>query len=90
MSYLLGYLITVNIITFAVYALDKAKARHGAWRIPERTLFLLAAAGGSAGALAGMYLLRHKTQHRSFTLGIPAILLLQIAAGAFVWYRSLR
>ena len=87
MKILLIYLAAVNLITYFIYALDKAKAKHGAWRVPERTLFLLAAVGGSVGALAGMYLLRHKTKHRSFTLGIPAILLVQAAAAIFIWYK---
>ena len=50
-------------------------------RIPERTLFLLAALGGSPGVLAGMYAFRHKTKHRSFVWGIPAILAAQLALG---------
>lgn len=51
-------------------------------RIPERTLFLLAALGGSPGVLAGMYLFRHKTKHKSFVFGVPLILAVQIA---LVW-----
>ena len=58
---------------------DKWKARHDNWRVPEKTLFLSAILGGSVGALAGMYLFRHKTKHLSFTIGMPVILALQIA-----------
>lgn len=58
---------------------DKLKAKRGAWRIPENTLIVAAALGGSIGALMGMYLFRHKTKHIKFTLGIPAILMVQIA-----------
>ena len=58
---------------------DKLKAKRGAWRIPEATLMGIAAIGGSVGALAGMYLFRHKTKHIKFTLGIPVILIGQIA-----------
>ena len=56
----------------------KWKAKHGAWRVPEKVLFLSALAGGSLGALAGMALFRHKTRHWSFRLGMPAILILQV------------
>ena len=77
------YLIAVNVLAFALMGIDKARARRGAWRIPEKTLFLMAVIGGSAGALLGMYAFRHKTKHRSFVIGMPVILLLQAAAA--VW-----
>ena len=73
------YLSAVNIVTFAVYGIDKYKAKKGAWRIPEKVLFLLPVIGGSVGALSGMYIFRHKTKHWYFKLGIPAILLCQAA-----------
>ena len=57
---------------------DKRKARRDKWRISEKTLFLLALAGGSAGSLLGMKLFHHKTRHRLFTIGMPAILLVQL------------
>jgi len=62
---------------------DKFKAKKNLWRIPEKTLFLVAALGGSIGSLLGMYLVRHKTQHLTFTLGMPLILALQVVA--VVW-----
>ena len=72
------YLIGINVLTFLIYGVDKWKARRGKWRIPEETLIWLAIAGGSVGALLGMYLFRHnKTRHRKFALGVPAILLVQ-------------
>lgn len=58
---------------------DKLKAKRGAWRIPEKTLIGVAAAGGSVGTLIGMYLFRHKTRRIKFTLGIPLILIVQLA-----------
>ncbi len=77
------YLTLINVFAFLFYGLDKWKARHpGRRRIPERNLFLAALAGGSLGALLGMYVFRHKTLHRSFRVGIPAILLVQLALGA--------
>ena len=73
------YLIVINALTFLLYGIDKWKAQRSKWRIPEGTLILLAAVGGSIGALIGMYLFRHKTKHLKFTLGVPAILLIQAA-----------
>lgn len=57
--------------------LDKFKAKHNKWRIPEKKLFITAIIGGSLGILCGMYLFRHKTQHKKFVYGIPAIIILQ-------------
>ena len=67
--------------------IDKVKAKKNLWRIKESTLMLWAAIGGSIGALAGMYTFRHKTLHRKFTIGIPAILILQIAAVIYILYK---
>jgi uncharacterized membrane protein YsdA (DUF1294 family) len=79
---LLCYLLAVNLLAFALMGADKAKARRGAWRIPEKVLFLSALAGGSVGAIAGMFAFRHKTKHLRFVLGLPAILLAQLLAAA--------
>ena len=81
------YLIGINILTFLIFGIDKWKARRGKWRIPEGTLIWMSIAGGSIGALVGMYLFRHKTQKRKFNLGIPAILLAQ-AILAWFFLRS--
>ena len=77
---ILLYLLIVNAIAFLLMLVDKQKAKKKLWRIPESTLLLSAAMGGSIGSLAGMYTFRHKTKHLKFTLGVPAILILQIAA----------
>ena len=82
-KYILLYLLLINAIAFFLMLADKRKARKNLWRIPEATLMLSAALGGSIGALAGMYTFRHKTRHLKFTLGIPAILIAQIALA--VW-----
>ena len=74
-------------MTFTVYGVDKAKARRGAWRVPEKTLFLLPLLGGSVGALLGMLIFRHKTKHWYFVWGIPLILLAQIALAAWVYFK---
>ena len=76
---LLLYLVIVNAAAFLLMLVDKVKAKRNAWRIPEATLMGAAAIGGSIGALAGMYCFRHKTRHLKFVLGIPAILIAQIA-----------
>lgn len=80
------YLLLINAAAFVLMLVDKEKARNHRWRISERTLIGSAALGGSIGALAGMYLLRHKTRHLKFTLGIPAILIAQIFLG--FWFFS--
>lgn len=80
---LICYLLIMNIIGIAVMGIDKAKAKRHAWRIPEKVLFLVSLLGGSIGTWAGMYIFRHKTKHWYFVVGMPAILILQIAAG--VW-----
>ena len=82
---LVGYLVLINAITFAVYGADKRRARKDRWRVPERTLFLLAVLGGSLGALLGMHVFHHKTKHWYFRVFIPLILLLQIAIPVALW-----
>ena len=86
LKYILAYLLIVNAAAFLLMLIDKIKAKKNRWRIKESTLMLSAAIGGSIGALAGMYTFRHKTLHRKFTIGIPAILALQIAAVVYILY----
>ncbi len=81
---LLLYLLIINAISFLLMLVDKYKARKNLWRIPEATLITSALLGGSIGALIGMYTVRHKTKHLKFTLGIPFILIAQIALGIFL------
>lgn len=87
MKLLLIYLLLINAIGFVLMLTDKYKAKKKLWRIPEAALLCAAALGGSIGALIGMYLVRHKTQHLKFTLGIPAILSVQIIAFIIVFSR---
>lgn len=78
MKYLLIYLVIINALSFLLMLIDKQKARQQAWRIPEATLMRFAIAGGSLGALLGMYLFRHKTRHKKFAMGLPAILIIHL------------
>ena len=78
-SYLAYYLLAINTVAFIVYGIDKYKAKKAKWRISEATLLLLAVLGGSIGAWMGMKVWHHKTMHKKFKYGIPAILLIQIA-----------
>lgn len=78
MQILFIYLAIINAVAFLLMLVDKYKAKKNLWRIPERTLIGVAAIGGSVGALAGMYFVRHKTKHLKFTVGIPVILFLHV------------
>ncbi len=84
------WLLLINVITFLVFGLDKWKARRKeknekVRRVPERTLLLLAALGGSVGALVAMKAFRHKTLHKAFRFGVPLILALQIMVPFGLW-----
>ena len=83
-SYLIYYLLAINAVVFIMYGIDKYKAKKAKWRISEATLLLLAVLGGSIGAWMGMKVWHHKTMHKKFKYGIPAILLIQIALMAYL------
>lgn len=74
----LTYILVTNIIGFAFMGIDKWKARRGAFRISEATLFTIALIGGSIGSIIGMYVFRHKTKHPAFFIGMPIILVIQV------------
>lgn len=78
------YLLAINVMSFAMFGLDKHKARKHSFRISEKGLFVSALLGGSIGALLGMKVFRHKTQHKKFIIGIPMILVCQIAI--IIWF----
>ena len=80
---LTAYLLVINLAAFIVFGADKRRAKRQQWRVPERTLFLLALLGGSLGAVCGMCVFRHKTKHWYFRWGLPAILFAHIALA--VW-----
>jgi uncharacterized membrane protein YsdA (DUF1294 family) len=74
----------MNVIGLLVMGVDKSKAKNHAWRIPEKTLFLVSVLGGSIGTWAGMYLFRHKTKHWYFVIGMPAILIAQVVIAKLI------
>lgn len=84
----LVWLAGINAVGFLLMGLDKWKAKRGAWRIPEKTLFLTALLGATPGVIAGMQTFRHKTRHRKFKYGLPALLTLQLAAAAWLLNRT--
>lgn len=79
----LQYLAVINVATFLTYGLDKWKAKRSKWRIREAALLTLAVLGGSIGAWLGMIVWHHKTQHKKFKYGIPAIIIVQ---AIIIWY----
>ncbi len=81
------YLAVINLAAFAAYGIDKWKAAHDRWRIPEARLILMAALGGGAGSWAGMSIFRHKTKHAKFRVLVPLFTVLWIGAlAAWGWY----
>ena len=79
LHYVLIYLVALNVVTFIVYGIDKFKAKRNRWRITEASLLFLAVMGGSIGAWLGMKAWHHKTLHKKFRYGVPAIIVLQLA-----------
>lgn len=82
----LFYVLAINLIAFLAYGIDKLKAKKNMWRIPEATLIWMAVAGGSIGAIIGMKVWHHKTLHKKFKFGIPAIIIIQIALISYLTY----
>ena len=83
MKTILLLFVAVNLVSFALYGLDKLMAKKGLWRIRESTLLLIALLGGSVGALLGMEVFRHKTKHWQFKVLVPVFLAVHIALA--VW-----
>ena len=72
------WLMLMSLVLFAVMGADKRRAKSGSWRVPEKTLFLLALLGGAPGGVLGMRVFRHKTKHWTFAWGFPSLALLQL------------
>ena len=85
----LWYVVFINAWAFTLYGIDKYKAKHGLWRIPEAALLLVAAAGGSVGAWCGMKVFHHKTRKPKFSIGVPVIFVMEVVllvyGFRFVW-----
>lgn len=81
---LLFSLLAINCLEFILFGIDKYKAKHAQWRIPEVSLLLIAIVGGSIGGIVGMKVWRHKTKHAKFFLGLPAILICQCVLAFFL------
>ncbi|MCL3854200.1 MAG: DUF1294 domain-containing protein [Prevotella sp.] len=85
---IIGYVIVINVITLMMYGIDKWKAKHSKWRIPEATLLIMAAVGGSIGAWMGIKLFHHKTLHKKFKYGVPGIFLIQLGIILFIYLKT--
>lgn len=81
---IIAILFVMNLLAFALMGIDKAKAKAGAWRISEKTLFLVTALFGGLGGTLGMNVFRHKTKHWYFKFGFPVLLVIQLAVLALV------
>lgn len=84
---LIIYLVVINLYTFVLMGSDKKRAKLQRRRVPEKRLFTLSAVGGAVGTYWAMKAFRHKTQHRSFTIGIPLLILLN--AALVIWLFSM-
>ena len=83
LSFILVYLCVISLTAIIVTVVDKIKAKYNKWRIPEATLLIISALGGSIAMYITMQLIRHKTKHIKFMLGIPIIILMQVIVA--VW-----
>jgi uncharacterized membrane protein YsdA (DUF1294 family) len=81
-----SYFIAVSLLAIGLTIYDKRAAHKGSWRIKERTLLIVSILGGSLALLLTMRGVRHKTKHGKFMVGIPVIIILQIAVVVFVLY----
>ena len=81
------YLVVINVVTFFMYGIDKWKAEKSRWRIRETALLGLAVLGGSIGAWLGMKVWHHKTLHKKFRYGVPAIIIVQLTLIVYILYR---
>ncbi len=78
-EWILFYLAIINIIGIIVTVHDKNAAKKNKWRVPEKTLFILSAIGSGISVYATMLLIRHKTKHKRFMIGIPLIIIVELA-----------
>lgn len=83
---ILSYILIINVVGFVLCGIDKRRSKKNMWRIQETTLFNTALIGGAVGLLFGMKLFRHKTKHKSFTVFIPIIIIVQILILVYLFY----
>ena len=83
-----AWLIAVSVMALAVTVWDKRRARRQAWRVPERTLWLVSVLGGSVVTYLTMRVIRHKTLHRRFMWGLPLLMAAQVALLWFLWHEK--
>lgn len=81
----LGWFVLISLTSVVVTVLDKLKAKFSKWRIRESALLILSVLGGSVAMLITMLLIRHKTRKPKFMLGIPIIIILQLALAAGIY-----
>ncbi len=86
MKYFVIYLIIISLISFIIVGIDKRKAINGMYRIPESTIFLFAFLGGSVGVFIGMKKFHHKTKKLKFKIGIPLIIIIQLAIACILYF----
>ena len=86
MEYIAVYLSVISLLAVILTLWDKRAAQKNKWRVKESTLLIVSALGGSVAMLLTMRIVRHKTQHKKFMIGIPVTFVLQIAAALFVWW----
>ena len=80
-AYIHLYLIMINVITFALYGLDKWRAMTRQWRVGEKKLIILALIGGSIGAMIGMTVFHHKTRKMKFRILVPIAIIIWLTFG---------
>lgn len=89
MVVLFWYLVAVSAVTVCLTVYDKLAAQNGRWRIPEKTLLTLGVLGGAAAELATMKLIRHKTKHPRFMVGLPVFILLHAVVIGLMLYHGI-
>ncbi len=82
-EYLIIAAVFMSVLSFILMGVDKFLAKKQMWRISEKTLLLSALCMGAVGAYVGMYTFRHKTKHKKFTLGVPLLIIVNIAVIVF-------
>ena len=83
--FIIAYLVFISVVTSSITIADKIKAGKGSFRVPEKTLFIFAFLGGSVAEYITMKIIRHKTLHKKFMIGLPLIIILQLLIVAFIF-----